>query len=125
MSDISLMRAVVLCELTLAAILQKRSKEIEKTTAVVRLLPAVLTAFVLVLFGFGESLSTSLKAQNFNSAGLTGAALNNPTSLQFGPDGRLYVSQQDGTIKAFSVVKSGANYTVTANRDHQRSEAGA
>jgi len=36
-------------------------------------------------------------------------ALNNPTSLQFGPDDRLYVSQQDGAIKAYTVVRNGAN----------------
>ncbi|MEM9261580.1 MAG: hypothetical protein AAGA62_18210, partial [Bacteroidota bacterium] len=36
-------------------------------------------------------------------------------SLQFGPDGRLYVSQQDGLIYAYTVVRNGANdYSVTA-----------
>ena len=28
----------------------------------------------------------------------------NPTSLQFGPDGRLYVSQQDGLLQVFNVT---------------------
>ena len=38
----------------------------------------------------------------------------NPTSLQFGPDGRLYVAQQNGTIKAYTVQRNGANaYSVT------------
>lgn len=42
---------------------------------------------------------------NFNEVDLdlVGIPLNNPTSLQFGPDGRLYVSQQDGLIRAFNV----------------------
>lgn len=34
---------------------------------------------------------------------LTGIPLNNPTSLQFGPDGRLYVSQQNGLIRSFNL----------------------
>ncbi len=37
------------------------------------------------------------------------------TSLQFGPDGRLYVSQQNGLITAFTVVRrAGGDYRVTA-----------
>ena len=48
-------------------------------------------------------------AINFNQAGsfngVTGEiqVLNNPTSIQFGPDGRLYVAEQNGTINAFTV----------------------
>ena len=39
----------------------------------------------------------------------------NPTSLQFGPDGRLYVSEVDGTIKIFTIAgTSSGDYTVTA-----------
>lgn len=37
-----------------------------------------------------------------DNASSTGLNLNNSTSLQFGPDGRLYVSERDGTINAFS-----------------------
>jgi hypothetical protein len=45
--------------------------------------------------------------------GTTG--LDRPTSLQFGPDGRLYVGQQDGLIRAYTIVKTAANdYDVTA-----------
>ncbi|MUV56781.1 choice-of-anchor D domain-containing protein [Halogeometricum sp. CBA1124] len=40
--------------------------------------------------------------------------LGNPTSLDFGPDGRLYVSQQSGEIKAFEITRNGPNdYAVT------------
>jgi hypothetical protein len=40
--------------------------------------------------------------------------LGNPTSLDFGPDGRLYVSQQNGEIKAYEITRNGANdYEVT------------
>lgn len=34
---------------------------------------------------------------------LKGNPLNNPTSIQFGPDGRLYVSQQDGLIRSYNL----------------------
>ncbi len=38
-----------------------------------------------------------------------------PTSLQFGPDERLYVAQQNGLIKIYTVKRNGANnYSVTA-----------
>lgn len=51
---------------------------------------------------------------NFNSSNLSNFTIANPTSLQFGPDGRLYVAQQDGTIKIFTVSKNASGYTVTA-----------
>ena len=54
-------------------------------------------------------------AINFTSSGLQGDSLNNPTSLQFGPDGRLYVSQQDGTIFAYTVTRQGSNNYVVTN----------
>jgi hypothetical protein len=44
------------------------------------------------------------------------ASIVNPTSLQFGPDGRLYVSEVDGTIKAFTIATTSAGgYAVTAS----------
>ena len=33
------------------------------------------------------------------------SGLSNPTTLQFGPDGRLYVAQQDGLIKIYDVTQ--------------------
>ncbi|MDP9222554.1 MAG: hypothetical protein M3P18_01610, partial [Actinomycetota bacterium] len=52
--------------------------------------------------GFGKSL-------------LQATGSTNPTSLDFGPDGRLYVSQFDGTIEAYTLARSGPNdYAVTA-----------
>ena len=52
---------------------------------------------------------------SFDSAGLAGETSNNPTSLEFGPDDRLYVAQQDATIKAYTVARNAPNdYSVTA-----------
>ncbi len=63
---------------------------------------------------------TSLSAQtiSFGSSGLVGESVLNPTSLEFGPDDRLYVSQQNGTIWAFTIARDNADigsgtYTVT------------
>ncbi len=41
--------------------------------------------------------------------------LSNPTSLQFGPDGRLYVAEQNGTINAFTVTIENGEYVATAH----------
>ena len=51
-------------------------------------------------------------------SGVNGGAdvLTNPTSLQFGPDGRLYVSEQNGSINAFTVTIQDGQYIAT---DHE------
>lgn len=41
--------------------------------------------------------------------------LSGPTSLQFGPDGRLYVSEQNGSINAFTISIEGGEYIATAH----------
>lgn len=48
--------------------------------------------------------------------GISGGAeiLSNPTSLQFGPDGRLYVGEQNGMINAFTVSLQNGNYVATS-----------
>jgi len=51
----------------------------------------------------------------FKQAQLTGLSISNPTSLQFGPDGRLYVSQTNGVLAALTVEADGAGgFAVTA-----------
>ncbi|MEM8944978.1 MAG: malectin domain-containing carbohydrate-binding protein [Planctomycetota bacterium] len=51
--------------------------------------------------------------------GLQGQAkvLNNPTSLEFGPDGRLYVSEQNGQVNAFTVELQEGEYLATAHEE--------
>src|SRR5262249_43588669 len=53
---------------------------------------------------------------SFGKSTLSGTTgLSQPTSLQFGPDGRLYVAQQNGLIRAYTIARSGPNaYNVTA-----------
>ncbi|MCI0620390.1 MAG: hypothetical protein L0387_01725, partial [Acidobacteria bacterium] len=54
----------------------------------------------------------------FDVMRLEGTHLESPTSLQFGPDQRLYVSQQNGLIKIFTVAyKPGQGYEVSASED--------
>ncbi len=51
---------------------------------------------------------------SFTTSKLTGATLDYPTTLAFGRDNRLYVTQQDGTIFAYTIQKNGPNnYSVT------------
>ena len=61
--------------------------------------------------------AVTAQAQSFSSSNLDFAGLGDvslTTSIDFGPDGRLYVLQLDGTIKVFSVVRNGVDdYDVT------------
>ncbi len=51
----------------------------------------------------------------FSGSVLAGIPIKSPTSLQFGPDGKLYVSQMNGVIKVLTIVRNAANnYVVTA-----------
>ncbi|WP_010180159.1 Kelch repeat-containing protein [Aquimarina agarilytica] len=45
---------------------------------------------------------------SFNAIGLQGESINNPTSLDFGPDGKLYVSQQNGDILQYDITRNDA-----------------
>ena len=79
---------------------------------------AVHRAFGAMLLLAGATLlATPAHAQSisFGKSVLQGTALTGPTSLQFGPDGRLYVTQQNGTILIYSITRNGPNsYVVSA-----------
>ncbi len=57
----------------------------------------------------------SAKSQyNFSLSQLQNATnLGNPTTLQFGPDGKLYVGSDVGRIMIYTISKNGNTYTVT------------
>lgn len=59
----------------------------------------------------------SIKAQSFSESTLGGVTIANPTSLQFGPDDRLYVSEQYGNIKIYTINKSGPNNYQVSNTE--------
>ena len=65
-----------------------------------------LTGLLFLLPGNGHT-------QSFSTSTLTNLTISNPTSLQFGPDQKLYVSEQGGKIKVLTIERVGANdYTV-------------
>jgi Malectin domain/Calx-beta domain len=51
--------------------------------------------------------------------GIVGGAdvLANSTSLQFGPDGRLYVTEQNGSVNAFTIALQNGQYVATAHEE--------
>ena len=72
--------------------------------------------FFDVDFGGGSGAATPISFSNAGSfSGVLGGPdiLSNPTSLQFGPDGRLYVAEQNGAINAFSIGFQNGQYFAT------------
>jgi hypothetical protein len=60
----------------------------------------------------------SASSLSFSEHPLEGSSSYNPTALQFGPDGRLYVAQQDGLITVYSVVRRvDGHYAVSATEE--------
>jgi len=78
----------------------------------------MLLAVVLSLHATTTSAAAT-KPINFTRGTLTGAGFTTslPTSLAFGPDGRLYVANQNGTIQALTVADAAGNTkTITAKQ---------
>jgi len=53
----------------------------------------------------------------FGKSKLSGSDLQKPTSLQFGPDGRLYVALMDGLIKVFEIERTNSNNYKVVNSE--------
>ena len=82
----------------------------EKILNLIQLKPRQIRLFSTILFLIvilGSSDKTF--GQDFNKSELIGANLLHTTSIKFGPDNRLYASQQDGLIKAFYIQRKGLN----------------
>jgi N-acetylneuraminic acid mutarotase len=83
---------------------------------VLLVLASTIIATSLLLWS-GASWSWAVDGISFQKSLLQNETSDTPTSLQFGPDGRLYVAQQDGAIKVYTVARNGANsYAVTATQ---------
>ena len=73
----------------------------------------------LVLHTFTLALFQTALSQSFLSSDLKNLEINNPTCLQFGPDDRLYVSEQYGTLHILTIQRLDAgDYQVTQQQTH-------
>jgi PKD repeat protein len=64
------------------------------------------SAYLLTIsLSFGQAVSFDQTALDFNGSG----EINSGTSLQFGPDDRLYTVEINGSIKIFTIEKPGLN----------------
>jgi hypothetical protein len=76
---------------------------------------AVLSLVLTAVQSVGLATRGQAATVGFGKSLLSGATQTRVTALQFGPDRRLYVLHQDGTINIDDVVRRGANdYGVTA-----------
>src|SRR5215212_463435 len=72
---------------------------------------AVVAALLLVLV---TGYYSSDRPVSFSKSVLQGTSSDRASSLQFGPDGRLYVAQYDGSIKVYTIERAAPNsYAVT------------
>lgn len=72
-------------------------------------------AIIAVLAPLGGQTASAAGDVGFGKSLLAGQASVHPTTLQFGPDGRLYVGELDGVIRVYSIDRLGYNqYSVTA-----------
>jgi large repetitive protein len=81
----------------------------------IRFVVVLMVLALLVVVGNNDSSVSAQQVISFSASSLGGTTIDNPTTLQFGPDGRLYVAQQNGVIHAYTISRSSANnYQVVA-----------
>jgi N-acetylneuraminic acid mutarotase/uncharacterized protein YodC (DUF2158 family) len=68
----------------------------------------------IFIYLLASLLPVSVFAQVNFTTGKLSVSPYHPTSLQFGPDGKLYVSVQDGTIYRYTIQKTSTGYAVSA-----------
>lgn len=69
-----------------------------------RLAGILIFVFILSL-GSQYQQADAQQPISFSASGLVGETVNQPTSIQFGPDDRLYVSERFGTIRIYDVER--------------------
>ncbi len=57
----------------------------------------------------GDVVAPAAVPVNFGQTQLGGVNLTRPTSLQFGPNGHLYITEMDGLIKEYEITRNGKN----------------
>ncbi|MEM6319857.1 MAG: kelch repeat-containing protein [Bacteroidota bacterium] len=72
-----------------------------------------LALFLFSLFGLPTNYLVA-QSPSFSKTTLFGANLSEPTSLDFGPDEKLYVSERTGLIYIYTIEKNGNNYQVVS-----------
>ena len=79
------------------------------------LAPGIVVAGAAFLVGRSSAPPVRPAGVDFAKGVVDGAGTNHVTTLRFGPDGRLYVGQQNGIIRALTLERRGvAQYRVTA-----------
>lgn len=81
-----------------------------------RFLSVGLGALAVLLLGAPTTAPADPPSFAFAKGVVAGADVDRATTLQFGPDGRLYVGQQNGLIKILTLVRHGpGSYEATAS----------
>jgi hypothetical protein len=70
---------------------------------------------IVVLEPRPDARCAPVSGRCFRRTTLSGARLDHPTSLAWGRDGRLYVSEQDGLLRVYGVQREAAGFSVSGS----------